>query len=130
MPTGANEHPRRAYGSETPPSQGPPPAGGVTKDQRFRPLDRIRKRSEYQDIYHKGRRIPSGKFVLFVMKNGFGRPRLGITMTRRVGGAVRRNRAKRLVREVFRRHKSEWSSVDIVVNGRPGIDRFCSHTYT
>ncbi len=95
----------------------------MTGSQRFRPLDRIRRRSEYQAIYDKGRRIPSGHFVLFVMRNAVGRPRLGITMTRRVGGAVRRNRAKRLVREVFRRHKSEWTCVDVVVNGRPGLDR-------
>ncbi|MCZ6696611.1 MAG: ribonuclease P protein component [Acidobacteria bacterium] len=93
----------------------------MTGDHRFRPLDRIRRRSEYQTIYHKGRRIPSGKFVLFVMQNSWGRPRLGITMTKRVGGAVRRNRAKRLVREIFRKHKSEWKCIDIVVNGRPGL---------
>ena len=42
-------------------------------------------------------------------------------MTKRVGGAVRRNRAKRLVREIFRKHKSEWKCIDIVVNGRPGL---------
>jgi len=55
------------------------------------------------------------------MRNGAGRPRLGITVTRRVGGAVKRNRAKRLIREIFRRHKSELTSVDIVVNGRSGL---------
>lgn len=90
-------------------------------DQRFRPHDRIRKRSEYQAIYDRGQRIPSGSFVLFVMRNGAGRARLGITVTKRVGGAVRRNRAKRLIREVFRRHKSELMDVDIVVNGRTGL---------
>ena len=90
----------------------------MTVDQRFRPHDRIRKRSEYQTIYDRGKRIPSTHFVLFVMRNGLGRARLGITVTRRVGGAVKRNRAKRLVREIFRRHKSEWKSIDIVVNGR------------
>lgn len=90
-------------------------------DQRFRPQDRIRKRSEYQVIYDRGKRIPSGAFVLFVMRNVHGRPRLGITVTRRLGGAVQRNRAKRLIREIFRRHKSELMDVDIVVNGRAGL---------
>jgi ribonuclease P protein component len=93
----------------------------VTADERFRPRDRIRKRSEYKAIYDRGQRIPSSNFVLFVMRNGTGRPRLGITVTRRVGGAVKRNRAKRLIREIFRRHKSELGDVDIVVNGRPGL---------
>ncbi len=97
----------------------------MTAGERFRPHDRIRKRSEYQTIYDKGLRIPSASFVLFVMRNRAGRPRLGITVTRKVGGAVRRNRAKRLVREIFRRHKTEFMDVDIVVNGRaalPGAD--------
>ena len=89
--------------------------------ERFRPQDRIRKRSEYQAIYDRGQRIPSTHFVLFVKRNGAGRPRLGITVTRRVGGSVQRNRAKRLVREIFRRHKSELMNVDVVVNGRPGL---------
>jgi ribonuclease P protein component len=97
----------------------------VTADQRFRPQDRIRKRSEYKAIYDRGRRIASKTFVLFVARNDLGRPRLGITVTRHIGGAVQRNRSKRLLREVFRRHKSELENVDVVVNGRsplPGAE--------
>lgn len=89
--------------------------------ESLRPPDRIRKRREYKIVYDRGRRIPSNSFVLFVMRNDLDRPRLGITVTRRLGGAVRRNRAKRLVREIFRRHKAGLSKVDIVVNGRPGL---------
>ena len=89
--------------------------------ESLRPPDRIRKRSEYKIIYDRGQRIPSDSFVLFVMRNALDRPRLGITVTRRLGGAVRRNRAKRLVREIFRRHKTGLKAVDIVVNGRPGL---------
>ena len=90
----------------------------MTVDQRFRPEDRIRKRSEYTAIYGRARKIPSRSFVLFVARNDAGRPRLGITVTRKIGGAVQRNRGKRLLREIFRRHKSELLNVDIVVNGR------------
>ena len=42
-------------------------------------------------------------------------------MSRRLGGAVQRNRAKRLLREIFRRRKGELQSVDIVVNGRASL---------
>ena len=93
----------------------------MTADQRFRPRDRIRKRSEYKAIYDRGRRIASRSFVLFVARNDLGRPRLGITVTRHIGGAVKRNRSKRLVREIFRRHKAELQSVDVVVNGRAAL---------
>ncbi len=93
----------------------------MTGDARYRPQDRIRKRSEYKVVYDRGRRISSGSFVLFVLRNAVGRPRLGITATRRIGGAVQRNRAKRLVREIFRRHKADIDSVDIVVNARAGL---------
>jgi ribonuclease P protein component len=93
----------------------------VTVDQRFRPQDRIRKRAEFQIVYQGGRRVPSRSVVLFVLPNAQGRPRLGITVTTKIGNAVRRNRAKRLVREIFRRHKTELLDVDIVVNGRSAL---------
>ena len=118
---GADENEERTQRAQAPAGQGSPTADRLSARQRFRPQDRIRKRSDYQTIYDKGRRIPSGSFVLFVMRNALERPRLGITVTRRIGNAVRRNRAKRLLREIFRRHKAELTSVDIVVNGRSGL---------
>lgn len=53
-----------------------------------------------------------GRYLtLFTLPNGLGIARLGIIATRRVGGSVRRNRAKRRARELFRHWK-----------GRPGVD--------
>ena len=58
--------------------------------------------------------------TLFVLRNELDVSRLGIIATRRLGGATRRNRSKRLVRELFRLNKSR-SGLDIVVMPRPGF---------
>ena len=83
-------------------------------DERFRPEERIRRRAEYVAVYDRGRKVGGRLMTVFLLENGQGRPRLGIAATRKYGSAVQRNRAKRLVREVFRRHKPALG-LDIVV---------------
>jgi ribonuclease P protein component len=82
---------------------------------RFRPAERIRRHSEFQRVYDQGVRIHGRYCSLFVLPNE-GAGRLGITATKKVGGAVRRNRAKRLIREIFRRNKVD--RLDVVVIAR------------
>ena len=91
--------------------------------QVFKAADRIRKRREYQRVYDQGRKISSRNFTLFLLENDLRRPRLGITATRRVGGAVQRNRAKRLLRDWFRKVRQDLPAVDLVVNVKEGIHR-------
>jgi ribonuclease P protein component len=70
---------------------------------RFRRTQRIRRRAEFQQIYKQGTRVSSRYYTLFIQANRLAVGRLGVAATRKLGGAVVRNRAKRLVREVFRR---------------------------
>jgi ribonuclease P protein component len=70
---------------------------------RFRQTQRIRRRGEFQQIYKHGTRISGRYYTLFLQPNRLAIGRLGVAATRKLGGAVIRNRAKRLVREVFRR---------------------------
>jgi ribonuclease P protein component len=72
---------------------------------RFRPHERIRRRPEFQQVYERGARMHTRYSTVFVLPNGSAVGRLGIAATRKLGGAVERNRAKRLIREVFRRNK-------------------------
>ncbi|MEW6260408.1 MAG: ribonuclease P protein component [Thermodesulfobacteriota bacterium] len=71
----------------------------------FRPCDRLRKKSEYQVVYERGRRAHSEVFTIHYMPNACSRSRLGMSVSRKVGGAVVRNRIKRIAREVFRLHR-------------------------
>jgi len=87
---------------------------GPRPDERFRPEERIRRRAEYVAVYDRGRKIGGRLMTVFLLESGRARPRLGIAATRKYGSSVQRNRAKRLVREAFRRHKPALG-LDIVV---------------
>ena len=64
----------------------------------------VRKRSEFERIQSSGSRVNTDRFVLVFARQASepGPTRLGITASRRIGNAVARSRAKRLVREAFR----------------------------
>ena len=89
---------------------------------RFRPAERIRRRPEFQHVYERGTRVHSRFCTLFVLPNGHASGRLGIAATRKLGGAVVRNRAKRLIREVFRRNKITGGFDVVVVPKRELLD--------
>lgn len=81
---------------------------------RFRPEERIRRRAEFQQAYDRGAKVHGRYATLFILLNKLPVGRLGIAATKKLGGAVRRNRAKRLIREIFRRNNIA-AGFDIVV---------------
>lgn len=84
--------------------------------------ERIRRRPEFERIYNEGARI-SGRFMtVFVLANGLQTPRCGVAATRKLGRAVERNRAKRLAREIFRRHKITAGYDIVIVPRREMLD--------
>ncbi len=83
---------------------------------RYGPRRRLRTAAEFDAVFKRGVRISGRLFLLVVAPNGTRAHRLGLAVSRRVGGAVARNRAKRLLRESFRRLAGPaGSGVDIVV---------------
>jgi ribonuclease P protein component len=70
--------------------------------------ERLRKRAQFTAIQGRGKKLHTEHFLVFILPqaDSLAPARLGITVTKKVGGAVVRNRIKRLVREVFRRQKT------------------------
>jgi ribonuclease P protein component len=82
--------------------------------------ERLRRRAQFQRVYDHGSRTHGRFLTLFVLANDLATSRLGVAATRKLGGAVRRNWAKRRVRELFRRHKIA-PGYDIIVIPRPQL---------
>jgi ribonuclease P protein component len=88
----------------------------------FRREERIRRRADYKRIYDRGARVHGRLLTLFSLPSGLHVGRLGIAATKKLGGAVVRNRAKRLIREVFRRNKLAPGMDVVVVPKRELLD--------
>jgi ribonuclease P protein component len=84
------------------------------------PAERVRRRPDFERAYEKGVRIPARFMTVFVVENGGVVSRLGIAASRKFGASVERNRAKRLAREIFRRHKIT-SGIDVIIVPRQGM---------
>ena len=80
----------------------------------------MRRRGQYLAAQAQGKRLSTPHFGLTVAPRPQGPPRLGLVVSRRLGGAVRRNRVKRLLREFFRRHQTYLPAADIIIVARTG----------
>lgn len=104
------------------------PAGDGRRGARRR-RRRLSRSGEFDRVFREGRSHASRHLVLysFPRTDGDGEPRLGISVGRKVGGAVERNRVKRVLREAF------WDAAgvlpeshDFVIVARPEAGRLAT----
>ena len=102
----------------TDPTADKPPAGFAFPRQY-----RIRRGADFQRAYRRRCVVSDDSIVVYGCENSLGNPRLGLSVSRKVGGAVVRNRWKRLLREAFRLSRGELPpGIDLVVIPRQGVE--------
>ncbi len=91
------------------------------RSERLIPAQKLRRRVDYQRCYQTGRRQHGSVMTLHSIPNQLDHPRLGVTTTRKVGGAVVRQKLRRRVREIYRRwaERERLPAVDLVVHLKP-----------
>ena len=77
------------------------------RDESFGRKHRLIKANEFKRVFSKGKRTATRIFVVYCLPNQLSFPRLGIQVRAKIGTAVQRNYIKRIVREIFRKKKSD-----------------------
>jgi ribonuclease P protein component len=101
----------------------PAPQTSRKTGESLPPEEKLRRRAEYQRCYEQGRRCHGPLATIYFATRGAGasHPRVGITVTRKVGGAVARYRIKRRIREIYRRwsKRNQLAAYDILIHVKP-----------
>lgn len=83
---------------------------------------KMNKPEDFTRVFRQAKRSTGGGLTVLTVKNSVGHPRLGLAIAKKhIKLASRRNRLKRIIRESFRQHQTDFNEIDIVVLSRPEV---------
>ncbi|MEY8462405.1 ribonuclease P protein component [Streptococcus merionis] len=88
---------------------------------------RIKREKDFSAIFKQGQNVANRKFVLYRLDKEQAHFRVGLSVSKKLGNAVVRNRVKRLMRHVLINHRQQIKAEDFVLIARKGVEELNYH---